>query len=230
MKKVKSLGTLLNPLKLNAFLSATVKSISVDKSLGLDGLKNLALRLGHIDPKHVHFVTIPFTTSSGSQPIGGVYSSVVELDKARDQRLFAELSGRAPTGSGGTNQRTVTVPPSQVTVKVENGAGVNGLAAQAQHDLQRVGFTVSSIGDAQEFGASTTVVHYGPGDAAQATTLAAAISPGATLQQDANVNGVVLVLGTDYSGAHAVTVGGSTHASHKPKVIGKSATSLSCGA
>jgi len=96
VKKVESAGTLFNPLKLNAFLNALTSSIRTDKGLSLNDLRDLAFRLRHIDPKHVRFITVPFVTSNYLTPAG----DAVELDHAKDTRLFGELSGSVTVRPG----------------------------------------------------------------------------------------------------------------------------------
>ena len=60
------------------------------------------------------------------------------------------------------------------------------------------------------YGATQTTVFYGPSKADSAKTLAAAI-PGAVLQEDPNLTRTLeVVVGSGYTGAHAVTVTGGT--------------------
>ncbi|WP_395109095.1 LCP family protein [Actinomadura sp. SCN-SB] len=76
-------GTITNPLKLDRFLSAMTKSISVDDSVSAGKLRSLALSLRGVGPGDVTFLTAPYTGTGqrGSQ-------SVVLLDKAKSQLLF----------------------------------------------------------------------------------------------------------------------------------------------
>ncbi|WP_084265885.1 LCP family protein [Actinomadura macra] len=76
-------GTLTNPLKLDRFLSAFTKSISVDESVSGGKLRSLALSLRHLRPSDVTFMTTPFrgTGTRGKQ-------SVVLLDPAKSKALF----------------------------------------------------------------------------------------------------------------------------------------------
>jgi LCP family protein required for cell wall assembly len=89
--KVESVGVLLNPIRLNNFLSALSSSIRVDQGLTLNGVRSLISRLHNTDPNHVRFVTLPFATSNGTADIGGAQASVVLLDKAKDDALFNQL-------------------------------------------------------------------------------------------------------------------------------------------
>jgi LCP family protein required for cell wall assembly len=79
-------GTLANPLKLNAFLDAATKAVSVDESLTISRLRSLALRFRWVRPGDVVFVTAPVagTGTEGRQ-------SVLYLDRTRGKRLYRAL-------------------------------------------------------------------------------------------------------------------------------------------
>jgi LCP family protein required for cell wall assembly len=79
-------GTLANPLKLNAFLEASTKSVSVDESLAISGLRSLALQFRSVRGSDLVFVTAPVagTGTDGRQ-------SVVYLDRTKGGRLYQAL-------------------------------------------------------------------------------------------------------------------------------------------
>src|SRR5919108_433034 len=79
-------GTLANPLKLNAFLEASTKAMSVDQSLTISRLRSLALQFRSMRAGDVVFLTAPVagTGTQGRQ-------SVVYLDKAKGQPLYRAL-------------------------------------------------------------------------------------------------------------------------------------------
>jgi LCP family protein required for cell wall assembly len=79
-------GTLANPLKLNAFLEAATKAMSVDESLTTSALRSLALQFRSVRAGDVVFVTAPVagTGTEGRQ-------SVVYLDRVRGRRLYRAL-------------------------------------------------------------------------------------------------------------------------------------------
>ncbi|MFD0685809.1 LCP family protein [Actinomadura fibrosa] len=76
-------GTLSNPLKLDRFLSAFTKSISVDESVSAGKLRSLALSMRHLRASDVTFLTAPYkgTGMRGKQ-------SVVLLDGTKARQLF----------------------------------------------------------------------------------------------------------------------------------------------
>lgn len=209
LKKVLSAGTLSNPFTLNRFLTALTSNVTVDKGFGFNEIRTLATRLRHLDPTHVTFVTIPFSTDNGTRTFEGYTQSVVLLDPVADQALFARLrndSQPQPHGSGSQAPpaTALTVPPGQITVAVRNATSIPGLAARTAAQLRAVGFLISDVGTV----AATpgTQIIYSPDRADSARTLAAAV-PGSVLVSDpTGTNHVELVLGSGPVTVAPVTV------------------------
>jgi anionic cell wall polymer biosynthesis LytR-Cps2A-Psr (LCP) family protein len=94
-------GTLANPLKLNAFLAAFTKAVSVDESLTISRLRALALQFRSMRAGDIVFLTAPVvgTGTEGRQ-------SVVYLDPVKGRRLYRALRTDAVAGylagAGGT--------------------------------------------------------------------------------------------------------------------------------
>jgi LCP family protein required for cell wall assembly len=86
-------GTLANPLKLNAFLEASTKAMSVDESLTTSRLRSLALQFRSVHAGDIDFLTAPVagTGTEGRQ-------SVVYLDRARGRPLYRALRTDAVAG------------------------------------------------------------------------------------------------------------------------------------
>ncbi|MFB4298073.1 LCP family protein [Actinomadura sp. NTSP31] len=76
-------GTLSNPLKLDRFLSAFTKSISVDSSESAGDLRSLALSLRHLRVGDVTFLTAPYKGTGMRNK-----QSVVFLDPTKAKALF----------------------------------------------------------------------------------------------------------------------------------------------
>lgn len=206
--KVLSSGTLLNPLKLNGFLNAATSSLQVDEKLSFGDMKNIALRVRGFNSGHVLFTTVPFANPSAR--ING--ASVVELDQAADEALFASLrADRAPGAAAKPGAAvTLTVKPGSIRVRVYNGSGVAGKGRKAFNDLSALGFATTGTPSNRGTGATQTIVFYGPSKADSAKTLVAAI-PGAVAQEDPNLTRTLeVVVGSGYTAAHAVTVTGTT--------------------
>jgi LCP family protein required for cell wall assembly len=202
IKKVTSAGTLLNPFKLTAFLDKATQSVKSDQ--GLTQLRTLALRLRKLDPQHVQFATLP---NLGGAKRGTPSQDVVLLDEPRVAALFGGLRGDSPKASATPSPSgpRLVVPASAVRVRVYNGTSQAGLAAKASDDLRAAGFIVATP-RTRNTGATATVVRYGPTRADSARTLAAAV-PGAELVADPTLGSTVeLIVGSGYTGAHAVEV------------------------
>ena len=84
MDKAASSGTLTNPAKLNAFLQAVTKAVTVDKDLSLP---DMALQFHGLRSKDLTFMTSPF---SGFDTIDG--QSVVVADKDKAAALYSAVA------------------------------------------------------------------------------------------------------------------------------------------
>jgi LCP family protein required for cell wall assembly len=210
IKRATSKGILLDPLKLNRFLSAAVKSIDTDMSK--DELLDEMKLLRDFKPGNVSFLTVPISNSNLYVPGVG---SAASWNKKQARELFTKLRNDEPLEKKATAAK-LTVLPGAITVQVLNGAGVQGLGAQAADDLARLGFGMADVAkNADVSNQSATVVKYDPTNVAASRTVLAAI-PGATgLAVPGLGKTVEVVVGSTYSGAKAVSVTGST--STKPK-------------
>jgi LCP family protein required for cell wall assembly len=194
-RTMKSAGVIGNPVKLAHLLSDIGSSVRMDP--GLDPLQ-LARQVQGLVAGNIDFRTVP---NKGSAHVAG--RDVVLLDTKALPAFFRSVTA---SGSADKATRAKTVPRSQVSVTVFNGAGKAGLAGQTATALRSAGFTVAGARNAD--GAyGRTVVRYQPGKDAEARTLAATI-PGVELQEKAGIGeSVQLVLGADFAGIHP---GGST--------------------
>jgi LCP family protein required for cell wall assembly len=218
-----STGTLLNPLKLRAFLSAAIGAVKVDRGLSRNDLFTLGDKLRHIDGHRVVLMTVPLAAHFASHGLG----STVDWDPVLAPQLFDDIKfDRSVTGPAPA--ATVTIAPSRVSVQVLNGTGTSGLAHKAANDLTGVGFQIAGApGTATGPHLATSVIHYGPSRADSARTLAAAV-PGATLQADASMgNSVELIVGSNYHGARQVTVA-TAHPSTPARVQTRTAADNPC--
>jgi hypothetical protein len=211
-RKVTSLGTLTNPIKLKRLLDAVGTSLRMDNSL--DPLQ-LAGQLRGLAAGNVTFTTIPtqgLGTRSGQ--------SVVLVDDSAIKDFFTTVINppkpKAPVKAAAR---------ADTTVAVFNGSGRSGLAATASAALVKAGFKASSAGNADRQDYSRTEIRYGADGEAQARAVLAAI-PTAKLVQRSGVDGVQLVLGSDFTtlGAKATP---TTSAS--PKAAGDSRTAADIG-
>ncbi|MBI1379320.1 MAG: LytR family transcriptional regulator [Frankiales bacterium] len=207
VKKATSAGTLLNPVRLDSFLTAVAHSITTDSGLGKDQMLDLADRLKGTSPSNVAFETVPLGAPEKIPGIG----DVLTWDKKKAAALFTALKNDqpivAPAPSASASATTVTVAPSAISVAVLNGTSTTGLGARAANDLAGLKFSIA--GPAQNATSpvgSATVVSYDPRWDQSAKTVAAAI-PGSTLTPVAGLGRTIRVtVGTSYAGVQKVTV------------------------
>jgi LCP family protein required for cell wall assembly len=205
-RKAESAGTLTDPLKLNSFIDALTKSISVDSGTGMGDMTKLAVKLKGLGSGNVVLTTMPL---SGFSKKNGI--DVDDVDTAKATALFDSLiqdTPPAPPGSA-TPAAPLTVLASAVQVSVFNGAGVGGLARRSASDLAKLGFHIVGTPADRGTGATTTVIDYGPTQAEAARTLQASIA-GSTLHANPQLGSTLeVVVGSSYTGAQAPGSAGS---------------------
>lgn len=216
---------LFNPIAVTRFLEAVQGSLTLDYGTSLTDLEKLGQRLRGVDPSKITFETIPtrslVSTDTGLgtidnsnpdvptlTPNGQSLSvgSVQILDQAGFDAMIAKLKGASTTSTAPSHPApaapsiaSLTVPPSQILVTVENGVGTNGLATRVTTALAQDGFRTGVPGPADSTTYTKSEVHYAPADKNAARTIAAAI-PGSILKEDRSVtNGVVLIAGSNFT-------------------------------
>ncbi len=208
LKKALSSG-ITNPLQLNKLIGIGVRDVTLDATLSTKDITTLARRFNNLDADSVALLTLPTTPDD----IDG--ASVLLLRDNEAQPYLDRINGveGAPLpgpGSGTPAGPTTTVPadsllyPEDVEIRVLNGEGTPGAAAEAADALESAGFAIDGTGDANEI-PRTTIRH--PEEAlAAAQLLQRALAAGAVLVVDNTVTSsdVVLVIGADYEG---LTVG-----------------------
>jgi LCP family protein required for cell wall assembly len=229
VKKATSAGTILNPVKLNAFLSAVAGSITADSGLGTDQMLALADRLKGTNPGNVAFTTVPLGSPKKVSGIG----DVLIWDPMKSQQLFSAIKHDTPIVAPVTPTTsaapTVTVAPGSVSVRVFNGTSTTGLGTKAANDLAGVGFAI--VGRAanapQQVGADT-VISYDPRYDQSVKTVAAAI-PGSKLVAVKGLGRTISVtVGTSYSGVQKVKVS-TSKPSAAPSAQARTAADDVCG-
>jgi LCP family protein required for cell wall assembly len=203
--KILSVGTLTSPSKLSALVDAANRSLVLDKSFDLltFGQQMIGLSSGNIN-----FVTIP--TDGSAQGVG---TDALAVDPAKIRAFFARIAGDSAQASTTTTSAAPTsVDPASVTVDVQNGTEVSGMAAAVGQVAADAGFQRGQLSDypgttADNQQAKTTV-HYPAGAKAAAEQVLKAIGTGSLVPDDAIADGhILVVVGTDMpkpSGLHAV--------------------------
>jgi hypothetical protein len=232
IRKATGSRLLFNPIALTRFLNAATKSLTLDRTTSLRNLKSLGDQLRNLDPKRVTFLTAPIANQDYSPP-GTSLRGKVLLDGVAGRRLWDSIINDKPAPAKGTTTKkpgsptapkiTLTAAPSDVSVRVLNGVGVQGLAARTAAELTTLGFAVTNTGNAP-LGATASVVRYAPNRLDAARTLAAAV-PGSVLQEDNSLGRTVqLVIGSTYHGAVPVQAGETVPAPGTPRVTSTPAT------
>jgi LCP family protein required for cell wall assembly len=192
LHKVLSAGTLLNPAKTQALLSAVSSSIQTDPGLDLLGL---AGRFQSLSADKVTYTTIPITGTPTITDAHGDAVSVVSVDLAALPGFIDRVLGTAGASSPPPGNPAATAAPGSVTVEVVNGTGRTGLGASTTTALQGLGF--HTLQPANGPATRATTITYPAGQQASAEAVVAHV-PGATLREAPTTRGdVVLTLGTD---------------------------------
>jgi len=199
MRKATSSRLLFNPIALTRFLEAATRSLTLDRNTSFGDLKKLADQLRNLDPKRVTFLTAPIANADYTPP-GFSGGGRVLLDSVAGRRLWDSIINDRPAPPKGAPRKppagqktTLTVAPGDVSVRVLNGTGIQGLARRTAADLTSAGFAVTDTGNSPS-PSGTTLVRYGPGRIDAARTLAAAV-PGSVLQEDASLSRTVVLVG-----------------------------------
>lgn len=182
-------ATLLNPSDTWSLTGAVGQALSADQDLGIPDLARLALGIRGLSDGAVT-ATVP----SDFATVGG--ASVLRIREAEANALYAGFRDGSAlnVASGG-------ITAADVRVRVENGAGVGGLAGATRDVLTSLGFVVTGIGDAEQ--RPTTSLRFVAADRAKAEFLASQIPIAVTLEEVATGDGLTLVLGED-----AASIGG----------------------
>lgn len=180
-----------NPLTLNRLISIGVDNIQLDRDMSVKDITTLARKFRSIDPNAVDMLTLPTTDAYA----GG--AAVQLLDQEKAYAYIDRLNGKTATQAA--------VQPSDVSVTVLNGNGVDGSAAKAATALQPFGFRVLGTTVADNFAYAQTLIRYTAGGQAQAELLRSYLTGGVRLERDSTLpaSGLVLVVGRDFGGVRA---------------------------
>jgi LCP family protein required for cell wall assembly len=205
MRKFKSAGTLTDPSKVYSLADAATKALTVDD--GLDSVKklvSLAAQVNKVPARRMTFTTMQTAPDPNNDERVVVGPGAKELFAtiAHDQSLTTGSGKKSAAASATATPSptpTATVPPSQISVTVQNGTGITGRAAAVADALARQGFASGGGTGNALSPASATTLTYGPGQKAEAQTVAEALGlPSSHLEQGSGT-GLVLVIGSDWT-------------------------------
>ena len=204
IREASSTGLLLNPVKLYSTLDAATSGLTTDPGLAeIDVLRDLALSMRGMAPGDITFLTMPWVERGDGENVLVDEASAVPLW----QSIADDVPWIKPKKSDGTasssNKPDLAVQPEEITVRVLNGSGVAGRAAEVAAALEAQGFTVAEVGDADRPDYATTEIRHDAASAEAARTVLAALPGASTVADDASVT-ITIVLGTAYAGVESV--------------------------
>lgn len=222
VRKVKSEGTLTNVPKLYNLADVVTKNLTIDNDLAnIPAMVGIASRLAKIDLANVAFVTVPTEPYVGDnnrvqlkEPDAGQFFAALRNDKSltpAPATTAAATPGAGSTTAAGTPTSEAPSLPaydkSLQSVGVTNASAVVGRSIELLQGLAAAGFTNSwQAGDVAA--QNETQLLYGPNMADVAADIAALFKlPATAVKEDPTVNGISLVVGTDWgSGTEFGTV------------------------
>ena len=203
VRKALSSSNLFNLPSMTRFYGDVASSLTTD--MGSSTLINLALRYRHLDTKNIVFATVPTYPA----PKGDAWYQHLYWSDDEARALFDAVKEDRPltaTASNGQQIASLTVAPSNVTVRVMNGTTSNGLAGQTANELASRGFRIAGVGTAPQPTTKTTLT-YAASRTNSAQTLAAAlgVTPEKVISATAGTV-ITLTIGSDWNGLASETV------------------------
>jgi LCP family protein required for cell wall assembly len=194
--KIKSEGTLSNPVKVYQLADAVTQALTLDPGLGsVSDLVGLAAQLNTLTPKNITFVTLPNQVNPDDvnrllpvQPQDDQLWRLLRDDKPFNGTLTPPAATPGPT-----------VAPSQVSVAVYNASGRPGLAAQVAEQLRHRGFSVLTVSNADP--SAVTTISHGSNQVAAAAALHGALQGTSRLAAGGPDDHINLYLGRDFAGS-----------------------------
>jgi LCP family protein required for cell wall assembly len=209
--------------KLNNVVNMFIEDSYVDNIQTRD-LVDLGQSLQGVNAGRITFVTVPTTgqtDSDGNEPprtddMHSLFEAIINDDPLPEEknpdntpvpgtpestaRATPDSASHVPSPAAAPNAElvdAVTTNPRDVTVRVSNSTGENGLAATAATELQSHGFNVTSPDD-YPGPLNSTTVFFSPGNEQAAATVASSFT-NPTIERVTGMGDVVqVVLGSDF--------------------------------
>ena len=192
IRKATDTQLLLNPARVYEMIDVATRSLTVSSGLdGLGSMRTMAESVRAVKPSDITFVTLPFTyrTDLANVDLDAVAAKPI-LDAMRNDTPYP------PPATVGADGEKLTIPPSDITVRVVDASGGRVSGATVEKDLRAAGFTVSEVTQGRR--SEKTRVLYPRGRKQSAQTLAYAAD--APAESDTDVWALTLEVGSDYSG------------------------------
>ena len=201
-------GLLGSPTKISTVIGDVARNMTTDKGLNQSRMLSIAEGLRHLTSQNVQFIEVP-TQTYEPDPAWVQWTS-------QASQLFSQVAHDTTVAKAAVKKRPVaaatTVSPAQVNVKVLNGSGLQGVAAEGSADLTSRGFNVVGSTNATNFNYTKSVVEYASAaDLPAATTLEHEFSDVEILQVPTLTPGTVdVILGSDFTSLAAAPTPGSS--------------------
>ena len=214
VRKIKTAGVLLNPVKVYGLLDATTSALTMDPQLAsLTELQSIALSLRGLNAKDLRFVTVP------SAPDGT--GNVVWTAKASElwDALKTDAVWPRP-GTLGFDGKPLTTDPTSVHVNLVGAASMS--LSTMSDSMTALGYRVGTTTTTKTPALHTTISAGSAGFEA-ARTLAAALGLTNVTLDPANTGSTVtLTIGTDYKPPVTVDVNPDFHDANSTSIYGPS--------
>lgn len=213
LREVRSGDILTSPGTLRDFLDSVTDSMVTDQGFTLDTMMELAVAMREVDLENMHMVTAPVEDHPADP------NKVVFQEPAAQDLLGALAAGEALPGSDGSgdggeggsdSEGGGDAEPNDVSLRVLNNTGQDGLATEVETLLNAEGFTITGTGNPQERAPDATTVYHGPGQEAEAELVASALTTAATEEVPELEGDLELVMGgADWGPVVGLDGGGS---------------------
>jgi LCP family protein required for cell wall assembly len=155
---------LSSPASLYGFLDSITDSLTTDSGFTVDKMTELAIAMREVDLGRMNMVTAPVVDYPANR-------NKVMLDEAPAQTLFSAVAAGELSEGDPEKETGGGVEPSDVSLRVLNNTGIDGLGSQVQQRLTAEGFVVTEATN-PEPGAPATTWGAWPAAGSCATTVA----------------------------------------------------------
>lgn len=200
IRKVSSNQLLLNPVALLDVLNAATESLTADSQLAdLNNLRDFALSMKDLKPSDITFVTLPWRDRGDNEN--------VLMNDAKAKPIFEAMRNDTSwPPKGNSDQPLLKTAPENIKVKVLNGTTTPGLAKKAADALKSEGYTVVSVGNADNTDYATSVVKYDPNWDQSAKTLTFAVEGATSEEATGGKDVITLIVGSNFTEIRPVTI------------------------
>ncbi|MEU8192338.1 LCP family protein [Microbispora amethystogenes] len=153
VKKATSSALLRDVGKLQKFIAAAARSVTMDDALNTEELIKIATSAQKLSAKGFKATTVPWepyvadkNRVQWKQPAAGNLFRAI----ANDTEVTPTASASPAASAAASPSGPVITKPQQVKVQVFNGTNTSGLAKEVAEELTGLGFNVVGVGDAKK--------------------------------------------------------------------------------